>query len=291
MEDLELKKQKNVIILITIILIVVILVGAAYIFITKSNNKELNSRELQIGDYINYNPDVVEDYVWDSEFSGYSFGGSMSQDTISKWRVFSIDEDKIQLISDTPTSEDILLADSDAYNNSVWLLNDMCKNLWSKSGVGIARSININDILSVSNYDKSKYNNGQFTYGDVQEFSKNMKYPNLFVHEIASDANSFNIGSLKESDSLINDDGTANVITGNSSTVVKAKQTFYSFESSTVENEIQRKMLFQSVSYLVASRYVDVSDNIEFGVRGVFNGTVKTQIKQSILLFGCVNYV
>ena len=55
-------------------------------------------------------------------------------------------EGKIEIISDKPTTQQLYLRGAIGYNNGVNLLNDACKAMYSKKGVGTARSLNIEDI-------------------------------------------------------------------------------------------------------------------------------------------------
>ncbi len=63
------------------------------------------------------------------------------------WRILKIKGDgSIDIISD-PTYKDVYFKGSLGYNNGVYLLNDICKELYSNTSKGvIARSINLKNM-------------------------------------------------------------------------------------------------------------------------------------------------
>lgn len=126
--------------------------------------------ELNIGDYVSYVPDTVTQ-GYDPDKGGTV--GSLTGDTTTRqslkqevlnWRVLGYDEtnNRIILISGTPTTESVLaLHGHTGYNNSESILNDTCRELYSKEGIGTARSINEEDL--------GKYINIQNQYSPGQE--------------------------------------------------------------------------------------------------------------------------
>jgi len=236
------------------------------------NNNDATEKiiKLKVGDYVDYTPDEALKYVCDANYVGVDSNNAISQSEVEKWRVFSVKNGKVLLISEAPTKSEITLSSYNGYNNGVWVLNDLCDSLWSKSGVGKARSINVEDINSVSSYNISKFTNGIFTYGDTTTYTDKdyNKYPNLYAYEKG------NGGSIEISESLLNEDGTFQSIDGYSSADdgLNVTQTHYIYSSANVVNEILRNMIFQSKSYWTASRYVDAyKDFASFGLHIVDN--------------------
>ncbi|MBQ3145757.1 MAG: hypothetical protein IJB90_04245 [Clostridia bacterium] len=133
---------------------------------------------LHIGDYVSYNPDTtVTRYYPDGENetnigtnTGYiTSEGATSLQVVEQedlnWRVLGASGDNVLLISGAPTTTGILrFYGHVGYNNYENILNTACSTLYSKSGIGTARSITMSDIdnyLDGSNYDKTTFDQGR----------------------------------------------------------------------------------------------------------------------------------
>lgn len=109
------------------------------------------SDKIRIGDYIDYSPDVVsEGYLLQASHSGYTSDQTIVQDSAMKWQVLRIyDDESIDIIGTIGSTQPAYyLRSATGYNNGVYLMNDMCKNLYSKTINGKtyeARSINLED--------------------------------------------------------------------------------------------------------------------------------------------------
>lgn len=114
----------------------------------------------KVGDYVNYEPDIVEKgYLVEAKYSGLNRNYYLPQEKF-KWQIFKIEEDKILLIADK-RSEKLIewLTSNDGfygpdykteaigYVNGVKLLNDSCNKLYSRKDIGQARSIVLEDVL------------------------------------------------------------------------------------------------------------------------------------------------
>lgn len=142
-------------------------------------NSNLLINNVKIGDYVNYIPDKVSEPY---QLENVGHDGEIFQEELN-WRVLSINEGKVILISDTATTSEITLSGEDGYNNGVYVLNDLCKTLYSKSGIAISRSINENDIDNVSTFNKSSFINDEgIAYGETKQYTEDWyKYcPNLY---------------------------------------------------------------------------------------------------------------
>ena len=112
---------------------------------------------VKIGDYIsNYDPTPVYNNgtnykVAKSLTRGYTSDQTFIEDETLGWRVLSIDEatGKVELIADKATSTKLRLEGAVGWNNSINVLNDTCKAIYSKAGVGEARSINVEDVNKI----------------------------------------------------------------------------------------------------------------------------------------------
>ena len=109
---------------------------------------------IQVGDYIDYSPDVAETVTYSNDnmtkYSGYTgtdYNVDLKRDTTMKWQVLRINEDGSMDIIGTPTTSKVYFSGAKGYNNGVYLMNDICKTLYSNSAHNItARSVNQDDM-------------------------------------------------------------------------------------------------------------------------------------------------
>ncbi len=249
---------------------------------------EVVSREgIKVGDYVNYTYDQkATGYSLLAKYSGHTGDQILTQKSGMKWRVLNIHENgTVDLIADiASTDQTIYFQGALGYNNSVYLLNDICKELYSNSTLGItARSINIEDIEEQMNETgiaaKDAYNNGIVTYGKTKTYTgSNANYPNLYAKEKGS---GIDTTEVKTSGIKVSDSGYTSPTTETSSKAssLAVTQTFYYFTNTPANyfkdydggNSTVRDMLFNiETLYWLASRYVDcASDYANFGLRRV----------------------
>ena len=84
---------------------------------------------LKVGDYVDYTYDTASAYSLSKTYSGYSSNQTISQTNSLKWRILSIENNQVTLISSIPTEESVCLTGALGYNNGVYLLNDICAKL------------------------------------------------------------------------------------------------------------------------------------------------------------------
>ena len=139
--------------------------------------------ELNIGDYVSYIPNTVtKGYDPDKgQGAGALTGYTTSTQEITQenlnWRVLGYDEgrNEILLISGAPTKQGLYFYGHVGYNDYENVLNDICNSLYSKEGIGTARSMTMEDIdkyLDGTNYDKTQLGG----YGYSKEFT-NIYHP------------------------------------------------------------------------------------------------------------------
>ncbi len=247
---------------------------------------EVVSREgIKVGDYVNYTYDQkTTGYSLLSTQSGYTSNQTINQKSGMKWRVLNIHENgTVDLIGDT-TDQTIGIGGALGYNNGVYLLNDICKELYSNNTLGVtARSINIEDIESQMNDTgiaaRDAYNNGIVTYGKTKTYTGNYAYyPNLYTKEKGS---GIDTTEVKTSGIKVSDNGYTSPTTDTSSKAssLAVTQTFYYFSNTPANyfkdydggNSTVRDMLFNTGTlYWLASRFIDCgSTYASFGLRGV----------------------
>lgn len=175
---------------------------------------------------------------------------------------------------------------ANAYNNAVFILNDICQKQYSNKELGTsARSINLEDIeqqmTKEANELKYSYNNGILSYGDTQTCSESRSYyPSIYAQENESGINLDTTGKTDEEiKALTKKDGIGiseswyseltdeQAIKCNKLTVT---QTYYKLDNIQEEYLINKDaydVLFSGY-FWIASRYVDCSDDTyaDFGV-------------------------
>ena len=149
---------------------------------------------LKVGDYVDYTYDTASAYSLSKTYSGYSSNQTISQTNSLKWRILSIENNQVTLISSIPTEESVCLTGALGYNNGVYLLNDICAKLYSNKVLGItARSVNLDDIEDQMT-DTGKKLRDEFTktisqesikYGNTYTLTGTayINYPNIYAQE------------------------------------------------------------------------------------------------------------
>ena len=115
---------------------------------TATRTYTIKLRFPHIGDYIDYSPSLSNSYNLYAIYSGYNQNQLISQDTSLKWRIFDFNNGKyIDVISDRVTNSPLYLNYIQGYNNGVYILNNICEQLYSNNEKNIkARSVNLIDI-------------------------------------------------------------------------------------------------------------------------------------------------
>ena len=110
---------------------------------------------MQVGDIVTYSPSGT--YNWQKEYctsretpTGEDVtieSGAGKDFNITTWRVLSIENGKVELISANQTSGEVYLQGPQGYNNGVTMLNEACNSLYGNTEKNItARNIKIEDI-------------------------------------------------------------------------------------------------------------------------------------------------
>ena len=254
---------------------------------------------IQVGDYIDYSPDVAETVTYSNDnmtkYSGYTgtdYNVDLKRDTTMKWQVLRINEDGSMDIIGTPTSYSVDFKGVKGYNNGVYLMNDICKALYSNSAHNItARSVNQDDMEKWLTDDVKDANGNVTTKGgktaksksiksyissltggtdyiesvdqtnNTVTYKKNLYYPILAGYEngigIDTDVKTDGIG-LSEENVKVNN--TPPIPTKQTSTQatnnLAVKQTDYYISINSTNYGSGAKALSNSTWYWVASRYV-----------------------------------
>ena len=263
--------------------------------------------EMEIGDTVNYTPKTTTtSYELPTNKSGYTSVQNVDQQTYT-WKVLSINDDSVDIMG-VPTSSmpTVYFRGATGYNNGVYVLDEMCKELYSNSDLKTeARSLDLQDIESKMNAKgieaRSNYgNSGSGTiYGDTKDYTESVYrwYPNLAEYE-----NTLGIddGGLKTDGIGESDDGTnlAGQITiplleedvsssssghytsskTQASSKITVKQNYYYFSSPSAyfdDSKFYNLIFGTGTSYWLASRSSECSLSFaNFGLRGVYNANL-----------------
>ena len=119
---------------------------------------------VKVGDIVSYDEGTGYTTTVKTEKSGYSSDQKFETENLG-WRVLGINtKGELELISDNPTSSTLYLKDETGYLNAEKVLNNMCNELYGngKHATG-ARSLNVDDINKLANYDPTTYS----LYGEI----------------------------------------------------------------------------------------------------------------------------
>ena len=237
--------------------------------------------DLQVGDYVAYKPDSASNYSLSTAYSGYQNNQIIPQDTTLSWRVLSINSDgTVNLISSKPTSTRIYFRNATAYNNGVFILNDITAKQYSTSKYGgvTARNIKIEDIEVGMNENGlsyiHRYSDNIAKWGEIKTFMSDYYYPNLYAQEIGSgiDTQTVKNDGIGQSDSYYTSP-TTEAYAGPTSSMITATQTYYDrlMSDEYYKNSIFYNLIHPGSAYWVASRQVDFDNGntIRFGLRRV----------------------
>ena len=220
---------------------------------------------LKVGDYINYKPDTSDGKTYSLQgiYSGYSKDQTIAKETLN-WRILKIKADgSIDIISD-PINNTVRFGGSLGYNNGVYLLNDICKELYSNTSKGVtARSVNLKDMESwltdAGKTARDKYTSQGIKYGENQTYTGGNSYtPDVYNLEEDENSNHYISPTTKTSTKL---------------ETLNTKQTYYNLLINEENFGNGAKVLNNSSSYWVAAHYVNCfSYYANFGLRDIHNG-------------------
>lgn len=308
-------KGITLIALVITIIVLLILAGVTIVTLTgengliakateaKSKTEEVSKQEqglvnnmmelykVNIGDYVSYIPDSNE-HVIDKSYSGTELNQEKFATEDLGWRVLSRNNDgTIDLISDVPSSYKIYFngANGSTYNNGVYILNDICKALYSKGKI-VARSVNAEDIQSKMDLKYWDYRNfsridPDMKYLDTRTYEG--YYPLQWYNEVNAvvEGKSTN-GKLKQSDSgeLVNGMSTE-------SKQITTTMTYWTYQNSQLEQvEMTRDNFIEDIyydifinkgtnyaPYWLATRAISTNeDNAMFAMQCIGAGKIRT---------------
>ena len=108
---------------------------------------------LHVGDYVAYEPQKeVLSYEMPNTYTGYTTNMTYNQDNLN-WRVLGVTQDgKLELVSESVTSQQVYFAGYQGYNNLVYLIDEMCDTLYrNDTNSTTGRGLKKEDIVNVVN--------------------------------------------------------------------------------------------------------------------------------------------
>ena len=258
------------------------------LFVPKNN--------LKIGDFVEYIPDQSDAYLVQGIHSGHSSDQSITQEDL-KWQIFNINDDgTIDLISENSTNQSLSLQGGTAvaYNNGVFLLNDIFNKLYSNNNLEIVgRSIKREDIekhLSEEGINNIyNYNSGTNSYGKQRTYYTYIYYPKIYELENGSGINTTNVktNGISFSDNYYTKPTTDSYSRASSSltgvsTLFRVENNINNYNDNASYNMIQN-----NEDYWIASRIVSTA---EYGINwGLIKYSTVDGIGWSEVLFGSAN--
>ena len=122
---------------------------------------------LKVGDIVNYDEGTGYSTTVEASKSGYTDVQTYTTENLG-WRVLGINtKGELELISDNSTNSRVYLKGEKGYLNAEEVLNNMCNELYGKGKHATgARSLNVDDINKLANYDPTTYDG----YGDIYTY-------------------------------------------------------------------------------------------------------------------------
>lgn len=171
---------------------------------------------IEIGSYVDYEPDVPSTTVYphstlDTYSGSYDNTTDITQGELN-WKVLRIYNDGSMDLIGNCNSKGICFEGIKGYTYGVYLMDDICKTLYSNNANGIeARSVDLEDFeywleQSTSGVvTRNSYTSNGYTYGDSETYTINNKYPLFYKTQTnESDPGSLSVQSMLDADSNLN---------------------------------------------------------------------------------------
>ena len=194
-----------------------------------------------------------------STYSGSSDNSSISTDTSLKWKILSVGNNVLTLVSDKAVNNGFTLEGANGYNNGVLLLNNACKAMYSNSTLGATgRSLNIDYIEKYMTYDPKS--DSTWGYGRVYNVDTGYTYyPKIFAQEKTGAPNGTYGTKYGQSEQTSYVTGTAR---GNSSFEMTSTIFAFGMSTSTMKNQTYVDVLSCSTQAWLASRFASFGGRV-----------------------------
>ena len=260
---------------------------------------------LKVGTEVTYSPSGT--YNWQAKYCSsekteetedVTLNSASGQSyNITKWKVLSIENGKVELVPINPTEGTVYLGQAQGYNNGVKLLNDACSSLYGNTSKGItARSLNIDDIekymleAKVEEAHEYQYNSSTAKYGTqlINPYTSSKNYPLMYAQEnlsvINENKNTTGLEMSEQTNFIEKTDNSATDGKITTATSIRPYQTYWYKDNAYMQTAFKTAeggtnyydlLIKASTNYWLASRcvYTDSSD-CGFAMRYVYNGSV-----------------
>ncbi len=223
-------------------------------------------------------------------------------DTNMNWRVWDFDGNILRIIGD-PTTKKLTLQGAAGYNNGVWAIEKICKELYSNEAQGAkATSFKRTDIQKVSTYDYTQYkqqkndwkedttssddNENLIYFGESKNYSSYNQYPKMWndndkewTYEYNNKEKTATGGDkeCKKWEEIGTKDGQMEGTMNQESEETTFKQSYYyhNYNENEFINDAYYDLIFKKAKESktddcwLAGRYVNLYDNICFGMQFV----------------------
>ena len=281
---------------IRFILLLMLIFSISYLIFFTIINKNYNntSTKIEIGNTVIYEP-PEKFYVINMENINENSGLLVLNNKdktlkVTTWKVLNIKNDVIELVPQNIPKYKLKIYGPQGYNNGVYILNEICNNLYSNPQKGIvARSINIEDIENIFYKNNSikeliNINNNTKFYGIQPKktgyLKEESRYPAIYELEKNSVINSnVRFTGLDLSDQ--NDQLIIKQVKKQAENSIQPYKSFYNtinYKTTSKllndENWIYKKILLPNkkhTNYWVASRAIGNGENsIHFDLRRIY---------------------
>lgn len=229
--------------------------------------------KLAVGDYVAYTPDGKSSYPISGNVTGDVESSTTARVEELEWRVLNINDDgTIDLIATETINTGIKFSGPVGFNNAVFLLNDLCEELYSNEELGaIGRSLNLEDIEKNMTEEalalRDEYGSDT-AYGETKTYDESEVYiPDIYSRTMGEN----------ESESVY---ASATTDTLKTSSKLEAKQTFYGIadlnEEHFVNEEVYEIIFGDEIENWLATRGTDCQsdDYAKFAIMKVSSGTI-----------------
>ncbi len=247
--------------------------------------------------------------------TGTDYDQTFHTDPKMGWRVWDFDGNTLRIIGD-PTTETLELAGVAGYNNGVWAMDYICKELYSndKEGVSVT-NLKRSDIQKVSTYDYTKYkhiatSNDEYTddrddvenliyFGETKTYTKGKnQYPKMWEENDKKWTYEYKDGKITGGDKggttwevIGRGKGSMNAdMNAENETTINFKQSYYQHDYKQNEfiNSSYYDLIFKKSDgmdtgyYLLATRYTHLGESDKgcaFGIMCMYSGSELKSIR------------
>ena len=237
--------------------------------------------KVKVGDYVKYTSDTAStsDILTElNTYSGNTDSTKNTKDTLKQenlnWRVLDVENGKVRLISEIPTTSTVALEGYNGYNNAIYLLDKICNALYNKKGyTEKIQNLKIEDVV--------KYIITKPTIEDKTYYPTNKYYPNMLIEEKNQTIKADGITQPLNRKDFSEQETPINQTTANQATELIVKNTLWN--KAMIETDFTKPIYYNLFinngenypTYWMSSRCINADDtNAYFRIRVMYAGIV-----------------